>query len=367
MLTVAAAVETLERLAPPALAADWDNVGLLLGAGAAEVRRVMTCLTVTPDSAAEAVAEGVQLVVTHHPILFRAVKRLTDATAEGRMLLSLARGGVAVYSPHTAFDDAPNGINDLLARRLGLTEIGPLRRREDARSCKVVVFTPDKDLDRVSGAMFAAGAGRIGQYSECSYRLHGMGTFFGSDATNPTVGQKGRREEVAEWRLEAVCPERSVDAVVEAIRRAHSYEEPAVDVYPLRPGASPQGVGRVGALPEARPLHVLAGMTKAALRAGPVQMVGDAERPVRRVAVACGAGGEFLADAVRAGADVLLTGEARFHDQLAALAQGLALVLPGHYATERCGVEDLADRLKAEWPDVEVWASRRERDPSAWV
>ena len=367
MLTVAAAVKTLERLAPPALAADWDNVGLLLGEGAAEVRRVMTCLTVTPDSAAEAAAEGVQLIVTHHPTLFRAVKRLTDATAEGRMLLALARAGAAVYSPHTAFDDAPNGVNDLLARRLGLTEIGPLRRRDDARSCKVVVFTPDQDLDRVSGAMFDAGAGRIGQYSECSYRLHGLGTFFGSDATNPTVGQKGRREEVAEWRLEAVCPEANVDAVVGAVRRAHSYEEPAVDVYPLRTGAAPWGVGRVGALPEATPLLTLAGMTKAALRAGPVQVVGDPERPVRRVAVACGAGGEFLADAVRAGADALLTGEVRFHDHLAAQAQGLALVLPGHYATERCGVEDLADRLKAEWPGVEVWASRRERDPSAWV
>ncbi len=367
MPTVAALVESLERIAPPALAADWDNVGLLLGEGAAEVRRVMTCLTVTPDSAAEAVAEGAQLVVTHHPILFRAVKRLTDATAEGRMLLSLARAGVAVYSPHTAFDDAPNGINDLLARRLGLIDVGPLRRREDARSCKVVVFTPDKDLGRVTDAMFAAGAGRIGQYSECSYRLQGTGTFFGSDATNPTVGQKGRREDVAEWRLEAVCPERDVDAVVTAVRRAHSYEEPAYDVYPLRPPTSPTGVGRVGALPESRPLRALAESVKAALHSGPVQFVGDPERPVRRVAVACGAGGELLPDAVRARADVLLTGEARFHDCLAAEAQGLALVLPGHYATERCGVEDLADRLRAEWPDLEVWASRRERDPSAWV
>ncbi len=367
MPTVAAVVEFLERLAPPALAADWDNVGLLLGERTAEVRRLMTCLTVTPDSAAEAVAEGAGLIVTHHPILFRAIKRLTDATAEGRMLLVLARAGVAVYSPHTAFDDAPDGINALLARRLGLAGVGPLRHRDDARMCKVVVFTPEKDLQRVSDAMFIAGAGRIGQYSECSFRLSGTGTFFGSEATHPTVGQKGRREEAAEWRLEAVCPEASVNAVTAAIRRAHSYEEPAYDIYPLRPAPSPPGAGRLGSLPEPRPLRGFAEAVRTALGCGPVQVIGDPQRAVSRAAVACGAGGELLPDAVRAGADVLLTGEARFHDCLAAQAQGLALVLPGHYATERCGVEDLAERLQAEWPGVPAWASRRERDPMEWV
>ncbi len=367
MPTVVAVMDFLERLAPPALAADWDNVGLLLGERAAEVRRVMTCLTVTPDSAAEAVAEGAGLIVTHHPILFRAVKRLTDATPEGRTLLSLARAGVAVYSPHTAFDDADDGINALITRRLGLAGVGPLRRRDDARFCKVVVFTPEMDLQRVSDAMFAAGAGRIGQYSECSFRLLGTGTFFGSDATNPTVGQKGRREEATEWRLEAVCPERSVDAVVAAIRRTHSYEEPAYDVYPLRPMTAAQGVGRLGSLTETRPLRAFAEAVRAALGCGPVQVIGDPQHPVSRVAVACGAAGELLPDAVRARADVFLTGEARFHDYLAAQAQGLALVLPGHYATERRGVEHLAGLLQAEFADAAVWASRRERDPAEWV
>src|SRR5262245_56920140 len=162
MLTVAAAVDFLKQFAPPHLAADWDNVGLLVGDGAAEVRRVMTCLTVTPDSAAEAVAEGAQLVVTHHPVLFRPVKRLTADTPEGRGLLSLVRAGVAVYSPHTELDNTRGGINDALARRLGLTEVVPLCRRDAPRQCKVVVFVPDNDLARVSDAMFGAGAGNIG-------------------------------------------------------------------------------------------------------------------------------------------------------------------------------------------------------------
>lgn len=367
MLTVAAVVEYLEQFAPPHLAADWDNVGLLLGDRAAAVRSVMTCLTVTPESAAEAVESGVGLIVTHHPILFRGVKRLTTATPEGRMLLSLIRAGVAVFSPHTAFDNTRDGINDLLARRLGLTEVAGLRRHEEARQCKVVVFVPDNDLSRVSNAMFAAGAGHIGQYSECSFRLPGTGTFFGSDATNPVVGQKGRREEVSEWRLEAVCPETQVEQVIGAIRRSHSYEEAAFDVYPLRPGRSALGDGRIGRLQQPVTLSELARTVKTGLNAAAVQVVGAPERVVQRVAIVCGAGGEMMQDAVCSRADVLLTGELRFHDYLTAQAQGLALVLPGHYATERCGVEDLADRLRRQFSELEVWASRRERDPVGWV
>lgn len=363
MLTVATILDYLEQFAPPALAAEWDNVGLLLGERSAPVERVMTCLTVTPESAAEAVAEKAGLVVTHHPILFRAVKRLTDATAEGRMLLALARAGVAVASPHTAFDNTRDGINALLAARLGLTDVVPLRRGEGPRQCKVVVFVPEADLGRVSDAVFAAGAGRIGEYRECSFRLHGTGTFFGSDAANPTVGQKGRREEVAEWRLEVVCAEADVDRVVTALRAAHSYEEPAYDVYPLRPAAAPLGDGRLGRLPPGVTLAELARRAKESLGAAAVQVVGSPERVVERVAVVCGAGGELLPAAARARADVLVTGEVRFHDYLAAQAQGLALVLPGHYATERFGVEELAKRLQQRWPELRVWASRRETDP----
>jgi dinuclear metal center YbgI/SA1388 family protein len=367
MLTVAAVADFLEAFAPAHLAADWDNVGLLLGERAAAVEGILTCLTVTSEVVAEAVSDQAQLIVTHHPILFRAVKRLTDATPEGRMLLTLIRHGLAVYSPHTAFDNTRDGINDLLAARLGLVNLTPLRRRDEARQCKVVVFVPDKDLGRVSDALFTAGAGRIGEYSECSYRLAGTGTFFGSDATNPTVGTKGRREEVSEWRLEVVCPEAKVESVIAAMRQAHSYEEPAFDVYPLRPGTAKLGEGRVGSLPHPAPLGDVAQRLKLGLDSGPVQLVGDAGHPVQRVAVVCGAGGEMLTDALRARVDVLVTGELRFHDYLAAQAQGLALLLPGHYATERFAMEELARRLQQQWPDSRAWASRRERDPVTWL
>lgn len=367
MFTVAAAIEFLEQELPPGLAADWDNVGLLLGDRAAEVRRLMTCLTVTPDSAAEAIESGVQLLVTHHPILFRPVNRLTSATPEGRMLLALVRAGVAVYSPHTAFDNARGGINDLLAGHFDLREVAPLRRHTGPREYKLVVFVPDTDLARVSDSLFAAGAGNIGQYSQCSFRLAGTGTFFGSEMSQPTVGQKGRREEVSEWRLEVVCPDAALERIVAAMRRAHSYEEPAYDVYPLQPKHSPYGEGRIGKLGRPTRLRELGEATKALLKSKGLQLVGDPERSVENVAIVCGAGGEFLADAVRAQADVFVTGELRFHDFLAAQSAGLALLLPGHYATERLGVEELATRLQKQWPELEVWASRREQDPVHWL
>jgi dinuclear metal center YbgI/SA1388 family protein len=363
MLTVADLTAALQAIAPLSLAASWDNVGLLLGDPAAPVQRVMTALSVTPDAVAEAVEAGAQLLVTHHPILFRPTQKLTTATPEGRMLLNLGQAGIAVFSAHTAFDNCAGGINELLAQKLSLTQIGPLRTLDAARQCKLVVFVPDKDLAKVSDSLFAAGAGNIGQYCECSFRLAGTGTFFGTDATNPTVGTKGRREDVPEWRLEVVCPDAIVEKVVAAMRSAHSYEEPAYDVYPLRPERAKLGEGRIGVLPAPMPLGVFAQRVKESLQASCVQIVGPASRSVQRIAIACGAAGEFLPDALKQKADVFLTGEVRFHDALAAEAQRIALVLPGHYATERFGMEALAERLQIQFPSLQIWASRREHDP----
>ena len=367
MLTVANILDFLDDFAPPRLAAEWDNVGLLLGDRSAAVARVMTCLTVTPRSAAEAVQTGAQLIVTHHPMLFRAVKRLTDATPEGRILLSLARAGVAVYSPHSALDNAAGGINETLARALGLTRLGPLRRRDEPRSCKVVVFVPDQDLRQVSDwRSLPPAPAASGNTASAASASPAPAPSSAPRPSQPSVGEKGRREEVSEWRLEVVCPEPAVAAVVAAMRRVHSYEEPAFDVYSLQPAASPLGEGRVGDLERPVPLGEAARQARTMLRAGAVQLVGDRERAVQRVAVACGAAGEFLGDAARARADVFLTGEMRFHDYLDARVRGVALLLPGHYATERFGVEDLAERLARQWPESTVWASREESDPVTW-
>lgn len=362
MPTVAEIAAALDRFAPSATAAEWDNVGLLLGDPAAPVERLMTCLTVTPDVVEEAVTERVSLIVSHHPILFRGAKQLTATCGEGKIVLPLIRAGVALYSPHTAFDNCTGGINDSLCKRLGVANAVPLRPREGPREFKLAVFVPDSDLAKVSDALFGAGAGIIGKYDQCSFRLAGKGTFFGGDDANPSVGRKGRREDVDEWRLEVVLPEAKVAGAVRAMRQAHSYEEPAFDIYPLKSGMN-GGEGRIGELENATTLSELAERTKWLLAAASVQVVGDLSTSVRKVAIACGAAGEFLSDSMRAQADVFLTGEMRFHDALTARDAGIGVILPGHYATERPAVVELAAKLAEEWLELTCWASRRERDP----
>jgi dinuclear metal center YbgI/SA1388 family protein len=378
--THADVVKWLESFAPPGLAAERDNVGLLLGDAGSPCERILTCLTVTPEVVAEAVAGNVNLIVSHHPVLFRGVKKLTSATPDGRLLLPLLRAGIAVYSPHTAFDNCPGGINDQFCELLGLTNVRPLRTMP-ASLLKLAVFLPESDLGKVSDAVFAAGAGVIGRYDQCSYRVTGIGTFFPHEGTNPTVGQIGRREEVTEYRLEVILHADKLDAVVAAVRTSHSYEEPAFEFYPLaypkavRRDTSPKplsrdaessersGEGRVGELPSPSTLGELARKTKILLRTNGCQLVGDPAKPVTRVAVACGAAGEFLADAIREKADAFLTGELRFHDALTAKAAGIGVILPGHYATERPAVEVLATKLTATFPGLSVRPSAAETDP----
>jgi dinuclear metal center YbgI/SA1388 family protein len=324
----------------------------------------MTCLTVTDESVTESIDRQASLIVTHHPILFRSVQRLSADTPEGRLLWKLARAGVSVYSPHTAFDNAAQGINARLAERLGLREVRALRSRTAAAgACKLVVFVPEQDLIAVSNALFAAGAGRIGEYRECSFRQEGIGTFFGTEATNPSVGQKGRREEVREFRLEVIVPQHRVADVVAAMRSAHSYEEPAYDIYPLLPSGGEEGEGRIGVLPTPTSLADFSADVRKQLGCKLVQYCGSANRAVQRVAVACGAAAEFLKDAAQAHAEVFVTGEARFHDCLAARSLGIELVLAGHFASERFAVEELAAMLKRTFEELEIWASERESDP----
>jgi dinuclear metal center YbgI/SA1388 family protein len=368
----------MERIAPTRLAADWDNVGLLAGDVAWPCRRVLVAVDLTPDVLNEAVSMRADAIVAYHPPVFRPITRMsvTRGTTEGLAAEALSRR-IGIYSPHTALDAAPGGTNDVLAELCGVRETRPfVASPAAARECKVVVFVPPAKTDAVAEAMFAAGAGRIGEYTHCSFRIPGQGTFFGTEETSPTVGRRGRLERVEEIRLEAIAPQSAIPQVVAAIRRSHPYEEPAFDIYPLAPTPSKNhGQGRIGDLPRPTPLASLAKQLMRRMAAQSrghatptnIACIGRRDQRIRRALICVGAAGSLpfeIDDPAGCGVgDVIVTGEIRHHDALRYLRCGAAAIALGHWTSERPGVAVLAKRLKTELRGVDVRLSRRDRDP----
>jgi dinuclear metal center YbgI/SA1388 family protein len=352
-------VATLEDLVPTSLAGSWDNVGLLLGDPAQDVSRVLLAVDATDAVIAEAERQGCELIICYHPILFDGVKRVTAGSPAFRAL----RAGIAAWSPHSALDVVDGGTSDVLADALGLATRAPLCRAEAAaRSCKLVVFTPEDALDRVSRALFDAGAGVIGEYACCSFRAPGTGTFHGSDATQPAVGAKGRLEQVAELRLEVVAPLARLAEILAALRSSHPYEEPAFDLVPLlsEPGL---GLGRIGDLATPTPVVEVLARVRAALALTHLLVAGPRDVVVGRAACAPGSCGDLWRDAQAQGAALWLTGEMRHHEALAAAHAGMTVACTLHSNSERAALKPLAERLAARLPSLHLDLSLADRDP----
>ncbi len=360
--TVAAAID---RIAPPGLAQSWDNVGLLVGDRTAACRRVLLCIDLTPAVLDEAVAGKFDLVVAYHPPLFKPISRiLADSDGTDSLIHRAIAAGLAIYSPHTALDAAEGGTNDVLAALCGLKDIEPFEYVSVGQhGYKVVTFVPFAQLEEVASAMFAAGGGRIGDYEQCSYRLRGEGTFFGTEGTNPQVGRKGQLERVAETRVEMVCAERCLPEVIAALRHAHPYEEPAFDIYPLTPEPE-MGIGRVGVLPKGTTLGNLAKLLKRATKSQVMMTVGEAKTKLHRAAVCAGAAGRLPMEKPRsADCDVIVTGEIRHHDALSILRAGKTAVALGHWESERPALAPLAERLKLAIGTIDIRLSRKDVPP----
>lgn len=365
-MQLATLIETLERIAPPNLAEPWDNVGLIVGDPRQSVSRVMLTIDYTADVAEEARDAGCDAVVAYHPPIFEAVKKLTAGPGVATSLVHDAiRRGVAIYSPHTALDVADGGTNDVLADAIALEKRRPLKIREGrAREYKLVTFVPPEALERVSRALFDAGAGRIGNYSCCSFRTPGRGTFFGEAGTSPAVGAAGKLEEVDEVKLETLVPIAKADEVIGALRRAHPYEEVAFDLQSLAAPPQAVGIGRIGRLPGDATVDMLLNMLKRALGIDRVLLAGDERKLVKTAAVCAGAcGGDLLSEAIAQKADLYVTGEMRHHDALRAARNNLTVVCTLHSNSERATLSRLAGRISEALPSLEVRVSASDSDP----
>jgi dinuclear metal center YbgI/SA1388 family protein len=354
----------MDAIAPVKLAQKWDHVGLVCGDQGDRVRRVLLCIDLTQAVVDEAFARQCELVMAYHPPLFKPITALTRrTTGTESCVFQCIRKGVAVYSTHAALDAADGGTNDVLAGLAGVLKPAPLEYVDTPTRAeyKFVTFVPDEALPRVSEALFKAGAGLIGNYSNCSFRSHGQGTFLGGDATNPAVGRQGHLETVDEFRLECVVRDSELAYVVAALRSAHPYEEPAFDIYPLKPPPT-DGMGRVGWLKKTK-LGKLAAHLKRVTEASCVQIVGEQDNLVSRAIIVAGSAGSMPFAIPPERGDVIITGEMRHHDSLTVLRRDTGAILLGHWASERPVLKPLASRLVSALPSIKVLISECDRDP----
>ncbi len=352
----------MEEFAPVNLAEDYDNVGLLIGSRNQEIKKVLVCLDVTTKVVEEAVEKKVNLIVSHHPIIFKGLKRIVEEDPKGRLLYKLIRNGIGVYSAHTNMDFTHGGINDTLANLLGLSNIRNLKKHKEDRFFKIVVFVPEQNTDTVREAMCSAGAGWVGDYSDCTFMVKGTGTFKPLEGTNPYIGSKGNLEKVEEYRLETIVPQKKLKKVVNAMIEAHPYEEVAYDVYPMELSLKEYGFGKVGSLVETQKLDKFISTVKEKLNVKSVRVIGSVKKEIRNVAVFCGS---FDTDVINSmnGVDVLVTGDMKYHDALDAAEMGLCIIDAGHYSTERIMVPRLAWILSQRFASVDIETSILEENP----
>lgn len=356
---------------PQRLAEDWDNVGLQVGDPKQQISKIMIALDPTTDTIQSAIDQQCQVLVTHHPLIFKPLKKISADTETGQILFQAIRNNLAILSVHTNLDHATDGLNDWLANTLQINQPTPLLLPKEGDLIKLAVFVPAEAIGAVETALFNAGAGHIGRYDHCSFQSDGVGTFRAQQGCTPHIGSVGKDERTAEIKLETIITRAAVNTVVAKMIKAHPYEEVAYDLIPLNNRPTNIGLGRIGTISTPKRLSDFASDCKQQLCCSGLRIVGDPETTIGKVAVCGGSGAMLIREAARQGADVLVTGDIKYHEAQTALALGLALIDAGHFATEQLMAKELAKKLEIQaqqraWP-VHYIVAPRERDPFTFM
>ncbi len=364
MTSVGDILRVMEKIAPSFLAEDWDNSGLQIGQHDRQVRKICVALDPLPDVISDACNRQADLLITHHPLLFSPLKRIDLASPIGRIIEMAIQHHLAILSAHTNLDSASGGINDILAQIIGLKNISVLTHPAQSRNVKLVVYVPSDHEDKVLNALFETDAGKIGEYSRCSFRISGKGTFLPGENTNPFIGQKGETAHVSEVRIEAVVPKTALSRTIRHVRASHPYETMAYAVYPLSSSEEGlQGLGRIGSLDTEMTLADMARQVKNKLDPRFIKIVGNPSMPIRKAALCSGSGSSLMKDFLASDAQVYITGDLRYHDARDAQAKGKALIDIGHFCSEYIIVNALADNLRRLLTDIEIETCKIECDP----
>lgn len=340
-------IQVLEKLAPSRWAEEWDNSGLLLGGNDVLVTKILVALDATFEVLEEAKKLGANLVITHHPLFLKPLRAIKTNTYTGELISGFLKADIALYAMHTNYDRALEGLNAYLGRLLGIQNGRPLETRP-ATLYKLVVYVPKGHEEVVAAAAAKAGAGRIGHYSDCTFRVDGTGTFRPQEGTDPFIGQIGCLEQVEEIRLETVLPSHLRDEVVGSVLAVHPYEEVAYDLYALAEPKGQEGLGCFGNLLSESSWSELLLSVKELFGLEQVR-VGGAKPPqkIKRIAVTGGSGANLLPTAAGFGVELYLTGDIKYHDYRLGEELGVTLVDIGHFASENLGIKHIGEFLQA--------------------
>lgn len=360
-------IQLFEEFSPKRLALEGDKIGLQVGSLNKPVKKVMIALDVLEEVVDEAIAENVDLMIAHHPLIYRPLTSINTETTYGKIIEKLITHQITVYAAHTNLDVASGGVNDLLADALQLTKIDVLVPTVETPLKKLIVFVPEENAESVRTALGDAGAGAIGNYSHCSFTSRGIGSFRPGEGSDPHIGEHGKQEFVDEVKIESIFPETIEKRVIQAMLRAHPYEEVAYDLYTLDNKSQNQlGLGKIGYLPNEMTLEEFAEHVKRSLQVNNVRVTGDLNEKVKKVAVLGGDGNKYISSAIRQGADVYVTGDVYYHVAHDAMMAGLNVVDPGHNVEKimKDGVKRMLEqKITEKGYDVEIIVSKVNTDP----
>ena len=349
----------LETIAPLALQESYDNSGLLLGSFNSELKGVLISLDITIDIIDEAVNNGCNLIIAHHPLIFSGIKKIIDNNMVSRCLTKAIKNDINLYAIHTNLDNVIDGVNGRIADILGLNNREVLLPKENL--FKISVFTPTTHKEEVLNSMFRSGAGHIGNYSNCSFSSQGQGTFKPLDDANPFKGKKNKLETSSEQKLEVIVPNYSIYKVVDAMKKAHPYEEVAYDVFPLKNNSN-QGSGLVGSLDQ--PMDELKFLEKIKLDFGvkALRYTDLLNKPVEKVAVCGGSGSFLLPNAINKNADIFITSDYKYHQFFE--AEGRILIADiGHYESEQYTIDLISDLLIKKFTNFAIRLTKVNTNP----
>ncbi len=354
-------ISILEKTAPPVLQESYDNSGLQIGTADESVKKALITLDVTDHVVDEAVQSGCDLIIAHHPLIFKGLKKLTGSSQTERIVVRLIRENIALYAMHTNLDNVDSGVNHKLGTVLELKNLQILSPGAGSLK-KLVTFCPVDHSEKLREAMFRAGAGHIGDYDSCSYNLTGVGTFRGLEGTDPFVGKKGELHVEPETRIETIVPDYRLDAVISAMIQAHPYEEVAYDIYPLDNQDPKTGAGMMGELESPVSAMEFLGQVKKILSSKALKYSGPADGQVKKVAICGGSGAFLIGTAFRKGADIFITGDIKYHDYFE-YADKMIVVDAGHYETEQFTKALFHDILKQKFPTFALQISEVNTNP----